>query len=371
MNSKIYLAKPSITELEQRYVNDAIAHGWGDHCYDYIQRFERTFAEYLGVRFAVSTSSCTGGLHLGLAALGVGPGDEVIVPNITWIASVAPVTYLGAKPVLVDIDPVSWCLDPQQLAAVVSSRTKAIIAVHLYGNLCAMDRLRQFAQTHQIALIEDAAEAMGSVFQGQRAGSIGDCGVFSFHGSKTLTTGEGGMWVSDDEALFDQVLTLSNHGRRRGQSKQFWPDQLGYKYKMSNLQAALGCAQLERIDELVARKREIFGIYQQLLSGLPLVMNPEPVGTVNGYWMPTLVFAPELTIDRDQLLADFQQQQIDARVVFWPLSQLGLLDGTGYFPVSEQFSARGINLPSYHDITWAEQQRVVDVVKNYLIKVAA
>ncbi|MDO9194076.1 MAG: DegT/DnrJ/EryC1/StrS family aminotransferase, partial [Undibacterium sp.] len=236
MKQRIPYTKPSITELEVRYATDATANGWGEHCYDYIHRFEAAFKAHLGVKHAIATSSCTGALHMGLAALGIGVGDEVILADTNWIASAAPIVHLGATPVFVDILAQTWCLDPQQVEAAITPRTKAIIAVHLYGNLCDMDALLAIGERHGIPVIEDAAEAIGSVWHGRRAGSMGAFGSFSFHGTKTITTGEGGMFVTNDDALYNTVLTLSNHGRSRSQKKQFWPDMLGYKYKMSNVQ---------------------------------------------------------------------------------------------------------------------------------------
>ena len=261
MKESIYYTKPSITELEVRYTTDAARNGWGDRCYEYINRFEEAFKAHLGVKYAIATSSCTGALHMGLAALGIGPGDEVILADTNWIATAAPIVYLGAKPVFVDILPDTWCIDPQLAEEAITPKTKAIIAVHLYGNLCDMDKLLAIAEKYGIPVIEDAAEAIGSMYHGKRAGSMGRFGSFSFHGTKTVTTGEGGIFVTNDAKFYETVLTLSNHGRVRGQTKQFWPEMVGFKYKMSNVQAAIGCAQIERIDELIARKRNIFTYY--------------------------------------------------------------------------------------------------------------
>lgn len=360
MPPRIPYTKPSITDLEVRYAADAAANGWGEHCYDYIQRFEEAFRQHLGVRYAISTSSCTGALHLGLAALRIGPSDEVILADTNWIATAAPIVHLGAKPVFVDILPESWCLDPDRVEQAITPRTKAIIAVHLYGNLCNMDRLLAISACHGIPIIEDAAEAIGSVYHGRRAGSIGSFGVFSFHGTKTLTTGEGGMFVTNDADLYERVLTLSNHGRARSQTKQFWPDMVGFKYKMSNIQAALGCAQLERIEELIARKREIFSAYRERLAHLPgLSMNPEPEGTINGAWMPTVVFAPEIGVTRERLQAAFETENIDARVFFWPLSSLPMFENRPENRIAWDIPERAINLPSFHDISKQELKRVI------------
>lgn len=364
--NRIHYTKPSITEREVEYATDAARNGWGERCYEYIGKFEQSFRDYIGTEYAIATSSCTGALHLGLAALGLKPGDEVILGDINWIASAAPITYLGGVPVFVDVLPDSWCIDPAKAEAAITPRTKAIIAVHLYGNLCEMDALREIARKHGIALIEDAAEALGSSWRNLRAGSMGAFGSFSFHGTKTLTTGEGGMFVTQDKALYEHVLTLSNHGRVRGQKRQFWPDAVGFKYKMSNLQAAIGCAQMERIDILVERKRAIFAAYKQRLGDLPLLMNPQPAHTVNAYWMPTIVVDDDVVFDRDKLLAAFGESHIDGRVFFWPLSSLPMFKPRPENSVSYSLSLRACNLPSYHDLTECEIDRVCDVVRKVL-----
>ena len=252
--------KPSITELEVDFATDAALNGWGEHCYDYIVRFEEAFKTYLGVKYAIATSSCTGALHMGMHALGIEPGDEVIMADTNWIATAAPIVHLGATPVFVDIQSDSWCLDPEQVEAAITPKTKAIVAVHLYGNLCEMDALLTIGERYGIPVIEDAAEAVGSVYHLKRAGSMGRFGAFSFHGTKTITTGEGGMFVTNDPDLYEQVLTLSNRAGA-GSSKQFWPDMVGFKYKMSNIQAAIGCAQMQRIETLTL-KEEIFAMYR-------------------------------------------------------------------------------------------------------------
>lgn len=363
MKPRVAYTKPSITELEIRYATDAAANGWGEHCYDYIHRFETMFKEHLEVRHAIATSSCTGALHLGMAALGIEPGDEVIMADTNWIATAAPIVHLGAHPVFVDVLPDSWCLNPDLVEAAITPRTKAIIAVHIYGNLCDMDRLLAIGERHGIPVIEDAAEAIGSIYHGKRAGSMGKFGTFSFHGTKTVTTGEGGMFVTNDAALYEKVLTLSNHGRSRTQTKQFWPDTVGFKYKMSNIQAALGCGQMERIEELIARKRAVFEVYRNALSPLAaLHMNPEPPGTQNGFWMPTIVFDEACGITRDMMIKAFSQENIDARVFFWPLSSTPPFAGSASNTVARSLAARAINLPAFHDITLGEQERVIEVV---------
>ena len=367
MNTRIFYTKPSITEKEVEYATDAARNGWGERCYEYINRFEELFKQHLGVKYAIATSSCTGALHMGMAALGVGPGDEVILADTNWIASAAPITYLGATPVFVDILADSWCLDPALVEQAITPRTKAIIAVHLYGNLCELDQLLAIGEKHGIPVIEDAAEAIGSIYHGKRAGSIGKFGAFSFHGTKTLTTGEGGMFVTNDPDLYDHVLTLSNHGRAKGQTKQFWPDMVGFKYKMSNIQAAIGCGQVERIDELTRRKREILSYYRDRLAKFPgLSMNPEPAGTINGAWMPTVIFDAGTGVTREILQAAFAAENIDARVFFHPLSSLSMFEDQPQNLLAWSIPERAINLPSFHEMTSSQQDRVIKVIAKIL-----
>lgn len=364
--SRIYYTKPSITDLEVEFATDAARNGWGADCYRYIERFEAMFREHLGVRHAIATSSCTGAIHMGLAALGVSAGDEVILADINWIASCAPIVHLGAKPVFVDVLQDSWCLDPEKVEAAITSRTKAIIAVHIYGNLADLGALLAIGAKHGIPVIEDAAEALGSQWQGQAAGSLGAFGTFSFHGTKTVTTGEGGMFVTQDPDLYERVLTYNNHGRAPTQTKQFWADVIGFKYKISNVAAAIGCAQMERAAELIEGKRRIFMAYRERLAGLPLAMNPEPEGTVNGYWMPTIVVDKDVPFDREKLLDRFKQSEIDGRVFFWPLSMLPMFEDQPQNEVSYGLYNRAINLPSYHDLTESEIDRVCGIIGDVI-----
>ena len=367
LKSKIPYASPSITDLEVRYATDAAANGWGDECYAYIDRFEEIFKKHLGVENAIATSSCTGALHMGMSALGIGPGDEVILADTNWIATASPIVHLGAKPIFVDILEDSWCIDPALARAAITHRTKAIIATHLYGNLCEMDELLKIGKEHDIAIIEDSAEAIGSIYHGRRAGSMGTFGAFSFHGTKTITTGEGGMFVTNDHDLHEKVLTLSNHGRSRGQTKQFWADVVGFKFKMSNIQASLGYAQMQRIDELVTQKREIFEHYQESFGGKDSInMNTEKRGTVNGYWMPTVVFSQESRIKCEKIQKEFAKENIDARNFFWPLSSSPMFKDCKSYTNAYSISERGINLPSFHEISSSEKCLVIEVVNRLL-----
>jgi len=350
----ISYTKPSIGKLEIDMVTDAIAHGWEKNCYYYINRFEREFAERLGVKHAVATSSCTGALHMGLKALGIKRGMTVALADINWIATVAPITYLGARPDFVDIEKDSWCIDPLK----ITHKPSAIIATHLYGNLCDMERLQFVADLYKIPLIEDAAEAIGSKYKGQYAGTMGKFGVFSFHGTKTMTTGEGGMLVTNDTELYEKVITLSNHGRNPKETRQFFPERIGFKYKMSNIQAALGCAQLQRLDELVEGKRKVFEKYRELLPGI--VMNPEREGCFNSYWMTNIVFAG---ITKDEAMEAFKKADIDARPFFDPLSSLPMFGDNSPNSVAYDVSRRAINLPSFYGV---DQERIAEVIHKLI-----
>jgi perosamine synthetase len=366
---RIPVAGPSITEREVELVAQAARTAWYQNHYSYNARFESLLADYVGVAHAVSVPHCTAALHLALAALGIGPGDEVIVPDVTWIASVAPIVYVGAEPVLVDILPDTWCIDPAAVEAAIGPRTKAVIGVDLYGSVCDWERLEQIATQHGLVLIEDAAEALGSQFKGRKAGAFGRVSAFSFHGSKTVVTGEGGMLATDNSDLFDRVLFLRDHGRRPG-DRFFLNDEIAFKYRMSAVQAALGVAQMERIEELIARKRAIFGWYQERLRDVSsITLNAEPEGTLNSYWMVTVVPDKALGIDKFALMTEFDKRNIDTRPFFSRLASLPAFErkesakrfvgprDNGVLP-----STCGINLPSGYNMT----EDLVDIVCSAL-----
>ena len=362
---KVPYAKPSITQLEIDYVNDAIKNGWGELRNLYVDRFEREFAEHLGVKYAIATSSCTGALHMGLSALDIGPGDEVILADSNWIATVAPVVHLRATPIFVDVLSDTWCIDPALVENAITKNTRAIIATHLYGNLANMNELLDVGHRHGLPVIEDAAEAIGSKYFGRRAGSLGYFGVFSFHGSKTVSTGEGGMFVTSDANLYEKVLTLSNHGREKNETRMFWPAVVGFKYKMSNIQAAMGCAQLLRISELVCKRQETLAAYKKELLPLGKVsMNPDQQGCENGAWMPTLVMSASSKVKSDDLLVACRGSGIDARSFFWPLSMLPMFDGRLKPTTSHSLSSRAINLPSFFGISGEQLDHVIKTVSE-------
>lgn len=367
----IPVSGPSITQKEIDYVTDAVTNAWYGNANIYHDRFEKAFTEYLGVKYAIALPSCTSAIHLSLLSLGVKAGDEVIVPDVTWIASAAPIDYVGATPVFADIDPKTWCLSASSLESYITPKTKAIIPVDLYGGIPDMTAILEIANRHQIPVIEDAAEAIGSEFNGKKAGSFGDTGVFSFHGSKTLTTGEGGMLVTNREDIYQRVLFLRDHGRKPG-DKLFFNTEVGYKYKMSSMQAALGLAQLERIEELVDRKRQIFSWYQAELDSVSgLTLNYEPDNVKNTYWMVTAIFDPKLGVDKHQLMDELRKENIDTRPLFYPLSSL---PAYLHLPTAElarernligyQISKYGINLPSGMDMSIAKVNYVCQKLRE-------
>jgi perosamine synthetase len=349
----IPVSGPSITEKEVEYVAEAVRHAWYGGANAFHVKFEKAFADYCGRRHAVALPSCTSALHLALLAHDIGPGDEVIVPDVTWIASVAPVRYVGATPIFADIDPQSWCLSPDAFAEVITPRTKAAIVVDLYGSMPDWDRLAEIAQRSGVALIEDSAEAIGSRWRERPAGSFGAMSAFSFHGSKTLTTGEGGMLVLDDDALLARVLKLRDHGRIPGDI-MFFNDEIGHKYKMSAMQAALGLAQIERVDELVDGKRQIFSWYREELSDCNQIsLNPDIAGLFNSYWMTTALLEPETLLDKKILVPRMRERGVDVRPFFFPLSEIPALRDSpdamrarSRNTVAQRLSPYGINLPS-------------------------
>ena len=369
----IPVAGPWITQKELDYVADAAAHAWYGNANMYHERFERAFSHYVGTKFAMALPSCTSAIHLSLLALGIGKSDEVIVPDITWIATAAPITYVRATPVFADCDEKTWCISSDAFQDCITPRTKTVIPVDLYGNMPQMDAIRDIAHDHGIAMIEDAAEAIGSEYHGKLSGSFGDTGVFSFHGSKTMTTGEGGMLVTDRKDLYERCLALRDHGRASGE-KMFWNAEVGYKYKMSSMQAALGLAQLERIDELVDKKRQIFALYRKNLQSVDgITLNYEAPGTKNSYWMVTAIFDQKFRLQKEDIMHKLKENGIDSRPFFYPLSSQPAYEYTIQAKkaqtknmVSYRVSPLGINLPSGMSTDQEIVAHVCNVLKQVL-----
>lgn len=360
----ILTAGPSIAAQEATYAFDATQNGWNGEWSKYLKKFERSFADYVGRKYAIATSSCTGALHLSLLALGVGPGDEVVVPDITWVATANAVLYVGATPVFADVSPDTWCLDPESFRRAITPRTKAVMPVHLYGHPADMDRISEIARSYGIAIVEDAAPAIGAECRGRKAGTYGEFACFSFQGAKLLVTGEGGMLVTDDEALYERVQSLWDQGR--DPNRTFWISDQGWKYKMSNVQAAIGLGQLERVDELIEMKRRIFRWYEEGLEGVPGVeLWREAEYARSIYWMSSLVVNPEAGIERDALRALLKERNVDTRPVFpaisqypiWPVRQEPQ-------PVAHRIGETAINLPSGVKLRREQVMYVCDQIRT-------
>jgi perosamine synthetase len=343
----ILTAGPSISPREVAYATDAARHGWNRRWSGYISRFEQEFAEYVGAEHAIATSSCTGALHLAMLALGLGPGDEAIVPEQTWVATAKAVSYVGATPVFADVQADSWCLDPASVEAAITERTKAIVPVHLYGHPADMDALRTVADRHGLPLVEDAAPAIGAELRGRRVGALGTAGAFSFQGAKLLVTGEGGMLVTNDPDVYAKAYKAWDLGVER--SRGFWIDAHGLKYKLPNVAAALGLGQLERIDHLIEAKREIFGWYAEELDGVHgITLNHEAEWARSIYWMSSILVDPACGIDRDGMRKALVADGIDTRPTFPRISTYPIWAERRAVPapVAQRIAEQGINLPS-------------------------
>jgi len=355
---RIPVAGPWITDREVAYLSDAVRTAWYGDANRYQLRFEEAFKTYVSRRYAIALPSATSAIHLALAGLGIGPGDEVIVPEATSIATSAPIGYVGATPVFADIDPQSWCLSPASFESCITPKTRAVIVVNLYGGMPDMDAIDAIADRHGLAMIEDAAESVGAEYRRRRAGSFGAASVFSFNGSKTVTTGEGGMLLSDDETLYRRALVLRDHGRTPS-SKAFWNQEVAFNYRMSSLQAALGLAQVERVNELVERKQQIFGWYREALDGVTgVTLNYAGPMVVNAYWMVTAVFDPRLGLGKEAAGKALSDDGIDTRPFFYPLSSLPAYaklpqarEAASWNRNAYDISPRAINLPSALSLT--------------------
>jgi perosamine synthetase len=344
--SLILTAGPSISAKESAYAFDAAQSGWNSNWSKYLTTFEKRFAEYVGVKYALATSSCTGALQIALMSLGIGKGDEVIVPDQTWVATANAVRYVGATPIFADIELDTWNIDIQSIEKLISKNTKAIISVHMYGHPARMTKIMEFAKKHDLKVVEDAAPAIGAEWQGQRCGSFGDFAAFSFQGAKLMVTGEGGMLVTNDYSLYSKALKIWDQGRNP--SRAFWIDADGVKFKMSNVQAAIGLGQLERVDELIEMKRRLFSWYQEGLHNTPFIhLNKEVDGARSIYWMSSLRLDEKAPIDRDSLIVALKRANIDSRPVFPAISQYPIW-GHRQEPqlTSLRVGAQALNLPS-------------------------
>ncbi len=328
--SRIHCAGPSITQREISYVTDAVTNCWYGNAGLYHERLEAAVADYLDVKHVVTTPTGTSAIHLALLSLGIGPGDEVIVPELTWIGSSAPIHYVGATPVFADVEPEHWCLSVESLEANITPKTRAIILVDLYGDVPDFAGICAVADRHGLAIIEDAAQAFGSRWQGRLAGTFGALGVFSLHGSKTVTAGEGGLLVTNRSDLYERACTLRDHGRRLDGTRFFedfdryyYHFEIGNKFKMSSMQAALALAQVERVDELLDRKRAIYSWYQEELADIEFLrMHAERSGLTSSYWLPAVAIEPKQRFDNLRVMRELEKCNIDIRPLYYPLSSL-------------------------------------------------
>lgn len=360
------VSAPVLNGNEKLYVNECLDEGWISSNGKFIERFETEFARFCGVEHAVACCNGTVALHLALLGLGLGAGDEVIVPAVTFVASANAVHYAGATPVFAESDPVTWNLDPAHVARLITPRTKAIMAVHLYGLPAKMKALAELARAHGLALVEDAAEAHGGEYQGRRAGALGDVATFSFYGNKNLTTGEGGMCLTDDTALAGRLRLLRGQGM--DPQRRYWFPVIGYNYRMTNIAAAIGVAQLERADWHLSRRRAVFAHYRELLAGVPgLTWQPEPEEGRHACWMFTVLLPPRF--NRDDIAAALLSAGIETRPVFPPMHLLPPyqhLARAGSLPVAEDLSRRGLNLPTGAGLERADVVRVCTALLTLL-----
>ncbi len=326
-------------------MNDAVRSGWISSLGPYISRFEADFARLCGAGHAVSVSNGTVAIHLALVALGIGPGDEVIIPDLSFVATANAVLMAGAKPVFCDIDPFTLGIEPRLIEALITSRTKAIMPVHLYGHPADMKAVLEVAGRHGLFVIEDAAEAHGATIEDKPVGSWGTCATFSFYGNKNLTTGEGGMVVTNDEALAARCRRLRDHAMSA--TKRYWHEELGYNYRMTNLQAALGCAQLDRAEELLGGRRRLFELYQERLAGTPAIrLNRTANWAGNSYWMICTEIDGLDEGAREALMAGLRERGVDTRPYFFSMSDMPYLESADT-PESHRLSRIGLNLPTY------------------------
>ena len=360
MNIPVY--KPRLSKNVAKYVNECIDKTWISSKGEFINVFEDKFAKFINVPYASSVSNGTVALHLALHVLGIGKGDEVIMPTLTYVATANAVDYVGATPIFVDSDKYSWNIDVNSIENKITSKTKALLIVHLYGACCDMNNIKLLCQKYNLFLIEDVAEAFGSYYQGKSAGTFGDISTFSFFGNKTITTGEGGMIVSNNQSLIEKVKYLKSQAV--SPIKEYWHDEVGFNYRMTNICAAIGVAQLETANEILARKRQILELYKLFLNNSNIEFQKEINGTIHSYWMVSILL-PNRKI-RDLVRENLNVNEIETRPLFHPVHTMPVFYTKQLFPVAEDLSNRGINLPSFPDLTDLEIKLICDIINKTL-----
>lgn len=358
----IPLYQPAIGEEEKRFVNDCLDSTWISSRGKYVDLFEQRFAEFVGAENAIAVCNGTVALHLCALAAEVGPGDEVIVPTLTYVASANAVSYTGAKPVLVDSKADTWQLDPAEVESKITPATKAIMPVHLYGQAADMDSIRSLSENYGLYVIEDCAEAIGTQYRGTHVGTLGHIASFSFFGNKTITTGEGGMVVTNDAKVARQVAHLKGQGLVPG--REYQHDVIGYNYRMTNICAALGVAQLESANIFIERKRRVAEMYKELLSSSDVIFHDQHGKTIHSFWMSSILVRDKNT--RDGLREHLAQNGIETRPVFPPLHTMRMYKTDGQFPVAENLASRGLNLPSWPGLSDEQVEYIASQINSYL-----
>ena len=359
---KIPVYQPTLMGNEKKYVNECLDSTWISSKGKFVSQFENDFAQYIGVENATTVSNGTVALHLALETLGIGAGDEVIVPTLTYIASVNAIVMVGAIPVFVDSFEGTWNINFNQIKDKITPKTKAVMVVHLYGLPCEMNEIVQVCIENNLFLIEDAAEAFGSKYNNQHVGTFGDISTFSFFGNKTITTGEGGMVVSNKRDIIQKAAYLKSQAVSN--VKEYWHDELGYNYRMTNICAAIGLAQLENADAVIIKKRELRNWYKEELSGLPVLFQEETSSMFNTYWMVSVLFQDELT--RDKVRAALNNDGIETRPLFYPAHTMPKYKSDEIFPIAESLSKRGINLPSYPKLLREDIARICSEIRKVI-----
>ncbi len=341
---------PRLSSRERELVMECLDSTWISSKGKFISQFEQSFARYNRVNHAAAVSNGTVALHVALEALGVGPGDEVLVPSLTYIASANAVAYTGATPIFVDSEPDYWQMDVVDAERKITERTKAIMPVHLYGHPCDMDAVSAFAKKYELFVVEDCAEAIGSEYKGSKVGGLGHVATFSFFGNKTITTGEGGMVLTQDKRLHERIVKLKGQGL--SDDREYWHDVIGFNYRMTNICAAIGCAQMESLEEILAKKGQIANWYKEGLADLPVSVQDQAPWAVNTYWLTSIT--TNVVEARDPLRAALRARGVETRPVFNPLHLMPMYvgdEGESAFPVAQSIADRGISLPSYPDLS--------------------
>lgn len=365
MNKKISFAGPWITQKEIDYVIDATKNGWYETYDMHAKKLEKTVADYLGVKYSIATHCCTLALHLATASLGLKKGDEVICTDFSWVATAYAISYTGAKPVFVDIDPDSWCIDPAAIRKAITNKTKAIMLVHCFGHPAQMDEIMEIADEHNLRVIEDAAPALGSEFKGRKTGTFGDFACFSFQGAKLAVSGEGGIIVTNNEELYKKASLLASMGRTDSEAV-FWSDTIGYQYTIGNLTAALALAQVERVDELITKKRQIFNWYYERLKDVESIkIIKEKKDCKSNYCYPSILLEEGISVPRDEVLLKLKNLNIHCRPGFPRMSRFPVFEQRFSNPEAEKVEKRGISLASAGNLT----EEDVDFVCNSLNKI--